>query len=87
MAPTVGGRIGLVTRPIAKELLDRTPRKHEKLLYFYGAKLATQADFSMPKRLPALCVDCRHALHRPPTARIAALRFDDRGLNLLKVAG
>jgi hypothetical protein len=29
----------------------------------------------------------RPALHRPPTARIAALRFDDRGLNLWKVAG
>jgi hypothetical protein len=28
-----------------KELPDRTPRKHEKLLYFWGAKLATQADF------------------------------------------
>jgi hypothetical protein len=34
-----------------KEPPDRTPRKHEKLLYFCGAKLATQADFSTPRPL------------------------------------
>ena len=32
-------------RPIAKEPPDRPSRKHEKLLYFYGAKLVTQAYF------------------------------------------